>query len=217
MQKIAAVIYDMDGVLIDSEPLWQEAEKEVFATVGLNLSTSDCLQTKGMRIDEVVNYWYSRHPWSGMSQSKIVASILDRLIALIHSKGNPLPGVIHSIEYFKSRKIPMAIATSSPVRVMTAVLEKLELRNKFDVLCSAENEAHGKPHPAVYLTTAKQLSVSPKNCLVIEDSISGMHAALAANMNVIVIPEKNERHLSVWQQADHHLTSLVDIPDLQLF
>ena len=139
----------MDGVLIDSEPLWQQAEKRVFANVGLELTTADCLRTKGMRVDEVVDFWFRQHPWDDFGKQEIVDSILNELIDLIKSQGERMLGVHESIQYFKNQGMPLAIATSSPIRVMEAILSKLEIEQNFDVLCSAENEAFGKPHPAV--------------------------------------------------------------------
>ena len=210
---IQAVIYDVDGVLIDSEPLWQEAEKAAFSKAGLNLSTSDCLQTKGMRIDEVVDFWFQKHPWKGIPQDEMVNNILAKLIQLIQMKGVCMKGVIESINYFKSENLLLAIATSSPKRVMEATLNHLDLAKYFPVKCSAEFEEFGKPNPAVYLTAAKQLNVSPESCLVIEDSVSGMKSAHAAGMKVVVIPEPVERKNHQWSLANHQFKSLNEMVD----
>jgi len=215
--NIRAIIYDMDGVIIDSEPMWQQAERKVFADVGLELTISDCSQTKGMRIDEVVDFWFRQRPWDQFGKQEIVDSILNELIELIQAQGVRMSGVQESIRYFINQRMPLAIATSSPIRVMDAILSKLEIEQKFDVLCSAENEPFGKPHPAVYLTTAKKLNVRPDECLVIEDSIAGMVSAKAAKMNVIVVPEKSEFDMPEWNLANYKLKSLNEVEHINLF
>ena len=92
-QKISAVIFDMDGLLIDSEPFWQQAEKIVFKKVGIELTTEMCYETMGLRIDEVVMYWYEKKPWDHISLQEIQAEIIDRVIELIHENGKQKEGV----------------------------------------------------------------------------------------------------------------------------
>ena len=102
---IKAVIFDMDGVLIDSEPLWQEAEKNVFATVGIHLTTEMCFETMGMRTDEVVAYRYKKQKWHSKSQEEVADEIMDELEELIRQKGRAMPGVSHIFEFFKNGKV----------------------------------------------------------------------------------------------------------------
>lgn len=186
---LQAIIFDMDGLLIDSEPIWREAEKEIFAEVGITLTDEMCFTTVGLRIDEVVNHWHSKFPWKNPSQEIIKEKVIDKVIELILQKGEILPGVIQTIEYFHSKNYPLAIASASSIRIIDAVIKKLKIKKYFTIIHSAEFEEFGKPHPAVFISTAKKLNVLPQNCLVFEDSLNGVIAAKAARMKVIAVPE----------------------------
>jgi len=183
-----ALLFDMDGVLIDSEPLWRRAEIEVFGEVGLELSEDDCRETQGLRIDEAVAYWYTRFPWSGKSCESIAHSIVERVAQLIRADGKPLPGVHRAISDAGDLGWRLGLASSSSQSLIDTVLDHFELRAVFEVTRSAEVEAYGKPHPAVYLSTANALSIDPRRCVAIEDSVNGVVSAIAAQMACIAIP-----------------------------
>lgn len=185
-----AIIYDMDGVLIDSEPLWKIAMENVFLEVGCNLTKKDFEKTVGLRLDEVISYWYEHSPWTGVDPKEVLEKIIQQMILLIRANGKPLPGVIESLTFFKNNGFKIGLATSSYEILIDTVLEVLNIRHFFDKTHSAEYEKYGKPHPDVYLHTAKELGVNPIECIVIEDSINGVIAGKAARMTVICIPEK---------------------------
>ena len=202
---IDAVIFDMDGLLIDSEPLWQEAEILVFKQVNIILTPSMCLQTKGLRIDEVVDYWYKKYPWKNTSKQEIEAKIVAKVIELVDAK------VEQAIFYVQEQDVKIALASSSAYKIINVVLEKLNLSSVFEVIYSAESEPLGKPHPGVYLTTAHKLGISPLNCLALEDSLNGVLAAKAAQMKCIAIPEVAELSNPKFAIADIILSSLVEL------
>lgn len=210
---VKAVIFDMDGLLIDSEPFWQAAEKEIFKQVGIDLTPEMCSQTVGLRIDEVVEHWYHRFPWdiNSVRLEKIRDEVIDGVIELIRSAGQPMPGVANVFEMLQSKEVKLALASSSSMRIIEAVLAKLALRPAFKVVHSAEFEGYGKPHPAVFLSTAKQLGVSPLDCLVLEDSLFGVLAAKAARMRCLAVPDA--------RQADDPRFAIADIvlPSLEAF
>lgn len=203
----------MDGVLVDSEPFWREAEIRVFKNVNITLTEEMCATTAGMRIDAVVNHWFVRYPWDNYTQDEISDMIMDEMEILITEKGKALKGVYSSIEYFKSKQLPLAIASSSHFRLIKAVVEKLELGQYFNVIYSAENEEYGKPHPGVFISAAKQLKVSPENCLIIEDTVFGMISGLASKAKVIAIPEEYNKNNERFKAAHLILDSLEDIND----
>lgn len=207
---LQAIIFDMDGLLIDSEPIWREAEKEIFAEVGITLTDEMCFTTVGLRIDEVVNHWYAKFPWKNTSQEIIKEKVIDKVIELILQKGEILPGVIQTIEYFYSKNYPLAIASASSMRIIDAVTEKLKIKKYFTIIHSAEFEEYGKPHPAVFISTAKKLNVFPQNCLVFEDSLNGVIAGKAARMKVIAVPETIHFENLKFNIADLKLKSLLD-------
>ncbi len=201
----------MDGLLIDSEPLWRKAEIEAFAQVGLQLTDADCRETMGYRLDEVVALWYSRQPWQDPKPAEVEAEILRLVQELVLSEGRALPGVYDAVELCKTANLRMALASSSPMSLIDAVVERLNLGEAFEVLRSAEDEIYGKPHPAVFLSTASILETAPENCVVFEDSIHGMIAALAAKMRVIAVPEPGLRRHPAFGAAHLILDSLVDL------
>ena len=209
--KIAAVIFDMDGLLIDSEPLWQEAEILVFKKVGINLTSELCQRTQGLRIDEVVDYWYQRYPWSNLTKLAVEESVVGKVIELIHLEGKALSGVEQAITFVRSKNVKIALASSSSLIIIRAALKKLGLTETFSEVYSAESEELGKPHPGVYLTTAKQLNLPPQSCLAIEDSLNGILAAKAAQMKCIAIPEKIQQDNPKFAIADCLLHSLKEL------
>lgn len=206
-----AVIYDMDGVLIDSEPFWKDAEISAFSKIGIHLSKGQCEETVGMRIDEVVEFWLNQFPEIDALVKDVVNDIMDSMVALIEQKGVPLPGVVDSLEMFKEKGLKIGLATSSYGRLMQAVLDKLEIAEYFHATRSAEHEVFGKPHPAVYIHTAAELNVKPEDCLVIEDSFNGMLSGLSAKMKVMVIPEKSHKINPKLKIADFHAKSLLEV------
>lgn len=210
---IEAVIYDMDGVLIDSEPLWREAEIKSFATVGVTLTEAMCNETTGLRVDEVVAYWSKSFLIDANQHVVLENAIVERVIELVREKGKPLPGVNQSLTYFREKGIPVALASSSATKIIEAVLQKLDIAGAFAVIHSAEHEAYGKPHPAVYLSTATQLMVAPERCVAIEDSRNGLRSAKAAGMKCIAVPDIDQRQDQQFAQADVLLTSLLEISD----
>lgn len=205
---IEAVIFDLDGLLIDSEPLWQEAEILVFKQVNLVLTSELCRQTQGLRIDEVVDYWYRQYPWTNLSKLEVEKLIVSKVIELIHLKGQPLPGVAQAIAFVKNQNVKIALASSSALRIIQAALQKLNLTEVFVEIYSAESEMLGKPHPGVYLTTAQKLNVPPQSCLALEDSLNGVLAAKAAHMKCIAIPEAIQQKNPKFAIADLILKSL---------
>ena len=205
-----AVIFDMDGVLIDSEPIWKIAMESVFHSVGCNLSRKDFQKTVGLRIDEVIDYWYAVSPWPNVSIKEVENAIVSKMVDLISEKGVPLEGVINTLYYLKEKGIKIGLATSSYQVLIETVLNTLNIASFFDVAHSAEFEALGKPHPVVYLSTAAMLNVSPHKCLVIEDSLNGVISGKAAGMTVVCIPEKSHEPNPKLVLADMQFESMND-------
>lgn len=185
---IEAVIFDMDGVLIDSEPLWRVAETRAFNAIGVPMQEVDGFLTMGLRTDEVVEFWYARHPWTEPTKREVEASIVRNVIALIQEEGKPLAGSVEAVRGMRAAGYRIGLASSSAMDIIEAVLATIGLRGAFDVLQSAEHEPYGKPHPAVYIECARALGVAPARCLAVEDSPAGVLAAKAAKMTCIAIP-----------------------------
>ena len=206
-RTIEAVIFDMDGLIIDSEPLWRKAEIEAFKEIGFHFTEQMCIQTMGMRIDEVVKYWWNKLTWGTPSESDVVNSIQSKMIDLIQKQGVLLPGVLDSLKLLKENNIPIALASSSAMVLINAVIDTLKIKSYFNVIHSAENEPAGKPDPSVFLSTAKSLNTKPSKCLVLEDSKAGMEAGINAKMRTVVIPEVGN-NLQWFFKAHKKLTSM---------
>ena len=187
--KISAVIFDMDGLIIDSEPLWKIAEIETFKEVGFDFTFEMCALTTGMRIDEVVEFWRAKLKWESFTNTEIVDKIQNKMIQLIKERGKLLPGIIESLNLLNANDVSIGLASSSSMSLINTTVDTLKIRKFFNVIHSAENEIAGKPNPAVFLSAAKMLKVNPEKCLVLEDSKAGMNAGINANMRTIVIPE----------------------------
>lgn len=206
-----AVIFDMDGLLVDSEPLWVRAEIEIFGEVGVVLGEEDCALTKGLRTDDVIAYWHARRPWNGRSPAEVEARLIARVASLVREEGRALPGVAHAIGAAREGGRRLALASSSPLVIIGATLERLGLAETFDVVQSAETEPLGKPHPGIFLRTAERLGLSAVECLVLEDSLTGVIAAKAARMACIAVPFDHPSHDARFAIADAVVGSLGDV------
>ncbi len=207
---VRATLFDMDGLLIDSEILWHEAELEILGALGVPIATQGDRSTKGMFVAEVVDYWYRQSPWSGPSQSEVVGQLLRRVGDLVEAKGQLLPGAINAIELTGERG-PLALASSTPLALIERCLSHFKLRHYFSSVHSAEFEAFGKPHPGDFLSAAAALDVTANQCLVFEDSAAGVLAAKAGRMMVVAVPTAEDRNEPAFVIADLVLVSLEDL------
>ena len=186
---LKAAIFDMDGLLIDSEPFWRDVEVRVLGGLGVPLTPELCAQTMGFRVNEAVAHWRRAHPWDGPDDDEVASEIVAGVIERIERDGVLMDGVVDTIDALESRGLRLAIASSSLYRVIDAVLDHCDLRARFEVVHSAEDEERGKPDPAVYLTAAAKLGVDPSRCLALEDSVNGVLSAKAAGMVCVAVPD----------------------------
>lgn len=211
-RPVLAAIFDMDGLLIDSEPLWERAELDVFATLDVDLSRrSEMPDTVGLRIDQVVRMWYETLPWIGPSQEEVTQRILTRALTLIEETRPLLPGAELALKLCQAEGLKIGLASASPLFMQEKVLTMFGLRHYFEVLASAESLPYSKPHPQVYLDAAARLGIDPLNCVTLEDSVNGMIATKAARMRSIVVPAAIYADDARWALADVKLTSLTEL------
>ena len=207
---LRATLFDMDGLLIDSEVLWHEAEVEIFGRLGVPLEAEHDRSTKGMYVNEVVEHWYARYPWTGPDEDAVVAELLARVGDLVEEKGRLLPGAVRALDLAAERG-PVALASSTPTDLIIRCLDHFGLRDRFAAIHSAEHEPYGKPHPGVFLSAAAALGVGPVECLVFEDSSQGVLAAKAGRMSVVAVPVDGDRAQPAYALADLVLASLEDL------
>ncbi len=210
------VIFDMDGLLIDSEPLWMEAATEVFAYYGKKLSADEYATTTGLRTSEFVSWWLRDYKFDQSELDKAGDKIVELVIKKIKQKGKPMTGYEHIFEFFYRKNFKIGLATSSPMSIVDAVTELLGVEEYIQVKTSAENLAYGKPHPQVYLECAKALNVSPMQCICFEDSINGMIAVKAARMKCVVVPAYHQIKDERWSLADLKISSLKNFSELHI-
>jgi len=208
---LSASIFDMDGLLIDSEPLWQRAEVTVLGALGVPLAASAARSTKGMFVGEVTRYWHERFPWTGPSTDEVAEQVVDEVMALVVAEGALLPGVHLAIDGARRRGLALALASSSAYRLIRLVLDHFDLVGEFAVVHSAEEEQYGKPHPGVFLTAAARLAVAPACCVVWEDAPAGVLAAKAARMACVAVPDDTDRRRPEIALADAVLSSLEEV------
>lgn len=208
MKMPRAVIFDMDGLLVDSEPLWTRAEQEIFATVGITLDAAACAQTVGMGLEQVVAYRYRQHPWKAPGREEIARAIHRRVVELVRDQVRPMPGARRALELVSGLGWRIGLATSSDQELIQAALGRLGFTELFQHLQSAQDVARGKPHPDVYLACAAALEVKPAACVGCEDSLTGLAAVHAAGMKAVVVPERRLRHEPGFQEAELLLDSL---------
>lgn len=208
-RQILAAIFDMDGLIMDSEPLWDRAELEVIASLGVDISRRDELpDLLGLRIDVVVGQWFAQQPWNGPGCEEVTSRIISRAISLVEEQRPLLPGAREAIALCKANGLKVGLASASPLHMLEKVLTMFDLRDNFDALTSAEHLPLSKPHPQVYLDCAARLGVDPLCCVALEDSTNGMIASKAARMRSIVVPAAEHRHDPRYALADVKLETL---------
>lgn len=205
---IKAVIFDMDGLLIDSEPLWRKSHRQVLAGYGHSVSEDDVRAMAGRRTAEVADNWRQRFEMAQPNTEALTQEIVDTVVAEISKSGTALPGVGRLVDELARHKVPMAVASSSSTKMIDAVLDRLQLRKYMQAVHSGEHEERGKPFPDVFLTTAKSLGVAAADCVVFEDSINGVLAAKAAGMLCVAVPEEPYNPID-FSSADLVVASLV--------
>lgn len=209
---VQAAVFDMDGLLIDSEPFWLQSENQVFSSIGLDMSLRDKLpDLLGLRIDQVVELWYQVSPWQTPSKEEVIQRIIDSTIAMVKKERPLLPGVEHALSLCQSLGLKIALASASPLYMLESVLEMFNIRHYFDAVVSAGDLPYSKPHPQVYLNAAEALGVPPVQCVALEDSVNGMIACKAARMRSIVVPSAEMAADPRWSLADYRLLSLSEL------
>ena len=206
-----AVIFDMDGVIIDSEPFWEEAEIEIFNKYGVPMTLEMCQDMKGRKIDEVVAHFHTLYGFNNIKNADLVEEIIAKMQDLISERGKSMPFLIDLLEYLQNKNYRIALASSSKMELITAVTEKLKITGYFEAMHSAEHEPAGKPEPYVYLSTAKALNIAPEKCLAIEDSYHGLQSAQRAGMRTIALPEKQIYDDPKFDIADFKVKNLNEI------
>lgn len=210
------VIFDMDGLLIDSEPLWNNAATKVFEQYGIKLSNEQYNTTTGLRTKEFVHWWFKQYNIGDAELANAEKNIIQLVIENVQKQPTIMPGVHYIIDFFLQKNYKIGLATSSPQTLIDIVVEIAGIRKYIQAISSAENLTYGKPHPQVYLDCAAQLNAHPHECICFEDSFNGMIAAKAARMTCVVVPHHSQQKHIRWGAADLKLSSLQNFGQLHV-
>jgi HAD superfamily hydrolase (TIGR01509 family) len=203
MGEIRAVIFDLDGVLIDSEPLWEQVRRELVSERGGNWTGEAQHRLMGMSTKE-----WARYLGVGLPAQEVASVVIERMAASYAAHLPLMPGAVEAVRRMAGRW-PLGLASSSPTTLIETVLDTAELQPYFRVTMSTEQVERGKPSPEVYLAVADQLGVGPGQCVAVEDSSNGLRSADAAGIRTIAIP-----HPRYPPDADALALAEVVLPDL---
>ncbi|HDZ16408.1 MAG TPA: HAD family hydrolase [Methylophaga aminisulfidivorans] len=205
-----AVIFDMDGLLIDSEPFWKQAEKRVFSAIGVEITDVLSAKTMGMTTRQATKFWL-QHAGLSLSQhlmEQVENDVIDEVASLTATQGQALPGVHDLLEQLKQKKLKIGLATNAPARIVPVVLERLDVRDIFDSYVADDDVEQGKPHPAIYLLALERINAQANQTIAFEDSVTGMTAAMGASIRTVVVPSHANYHLPHYDAAALKLDSL---------
>jgi len=208
MGRFAGAVFDLDGLLIESERLWEKAQMAAFAELGLDLTLDMQHSTTGMRLQEAMGVWQGYFPQARLDASRLNASMNAFMIREFGKAGAVKPGAVRALDLCMDAGCRLAVASSSPPEVIAAALGTLALADRFHAVVSAVLETHGKPHPAVFLSAAARLGTDAGACIAFEDSVAGVRAAKAAGMFCVAVPEAHNRGRPEYAIADRIFDSL---------
>ena len=212
MNTIGAILFDMDGVLMDSEPLHLRATQLVLGDRGRSFTERDNLAFVGATDPEVFRVLRILFDLDA-STADLVSRKREHLIALVRAEGRPLPGVPEVPLRLRDTGLRLGLVSASARPVIDAVLQAVELHDAFETVVSGDEVARGKPAPDGFLMAARRLATDPERCLVVEDSRNGVLAGKAAGMTVAAVPGPTTKGQD-FSPADLILPSLEALPKL---
>ncbi|SEP72937.1 hexitol phosphatase HxpB [Basfia succiniciproducens] len=210
---IKAIIFDMDGVLIDSEPVWKQAGIDVFNAEGIPVTYDDMLALTGIPSLGIVKAVYEKYQRSPVPVAEMAQRLNDHAISLILAQKPLIDGVQETLQKLTALGYKLAVASASPRILLEEITQSCGIDQYFSYLSSATELSHNKPHPAVWLHAAEMLGVEATECIGIEDSVVGMVSVKAASMKCIVVPGVLGSDDPRWALADIKLATLREIDE----
>jgi len=206
-----AIIFDMDGTLVDSEVVWDAAEKAMFAERGLVYDAAVREQVIGLRLDEFFDKLIEIYDLDEKRED-LQAELIERMLKRIPTEVEAKRGAQALIEWTRQQdNLPYCIASSSPMVIIEAIVKAQGWEKLIPKLYTADSVPNGKPAPDVYLYAAEQLGVAPDKCLALEDSTTGSRSAVAAGMTCFAIPDSHSAPEKFKDITPHTYESLVDV------
>lgn len=186
-----AFIFDMDGVIINSQPIHYKVDSKIFKKLGIELSKDDMEGFAGMTNPEILGFLKGKFKFKEEIQDIIDLQVEIKTQILEDENYKPIDGIVDLVNNLKNNNILIAVASSSPRKFIEAVLKRFKIIDKFDEIICGEEVPKGKPEPDIYLEAAKKLGAKVEECTVLEDSTNGIAAAKAAGMKCIGFANKD--------------------------
>ncbi|HEY3560161.1 MAG TPA: HAD family phosphatase [Kribbella sp.] len=188
MPGLQAVLWDMDGTLVDSEKVWAEVQLELLPRLGATWTMEDCMSLIGSDLREAVKVWMARVPDGVITGEELADRMFSEVVEALRKEVTFQPGALELLQSLRKEDVPCALVSASYRTMIDAVLGHLP-PDPFDVIVAGDEVTLGKPNPEPYLTAADKLGVDPAYCVVIEDSMTGTQAGTAAGMYVVAVPQ----------------------------
>jgi HAD superfamily hydrolase (TIGR01509 family) len=183
-----AVLWDMDGTLVDSEKVWAEVQIELLGSLGAIWTVDDCVGLIGSDLRDAVKVWMSRIPAGAITAEELAERMFRAVVDALKQDVEFRPGALELLQALRKEEVPCALVSASYRVMIDAVLSHVP-PDLFDVVVAGDEVTNGKPHPEPYLTAAQHLGVDPRQCVVIEDSNTGAQAGTAAGAYVVAVPQ----------------------------
>ena len=212
MRRIDAVLFDLDGVLVDTEPWWDEVRIAFAAEHGRSWGPDDQRAVMGANSRGWARIMRERLGLDTLDEAAILGAVVDGVLACYRDREVPrIPGALAAVRRIAASR-PVALASSSHPAILRAAVEALGLHDVLGAIASSDEVEHGKPAPDVYLLAAERLGTEPARCLVVEDSLNGVRAGRAAGMTVVLVPNESVPPAEeAGETADIVLASLADL------
>lgn len=203
-----AVVFDMDGLLLETEELWVTAEAELFRRHGVDFTRDDQLAVMGTSFDVTARHFAARLDWPFERRAELVDESTAIMHELVKRDVAARPGAVELVAALRQRSVPLGLASNSPRFLVDDALATARLADAFDAVVSVDDVEHPKPAPDIYVEVCRRLAVEPHRALALEDSVSGITAAKAAGLTCYAVPQLAEVDVSA---ADRVIASLEEL------